>query len=177
MGVALKNKDIWPAEKIHSMNKAYLLTGGNLGDRKANLALATRLIGRSCGSISAQSGFYETAAWGKNDQPAFLNQALLLETPLPAAELLHELLDIEKTIGRIRLEKFGPRTIDIDILLFNQEICDEPQLKIPHPQLANRRFALTPLAEIAASYIHPVLQKSIAVLLKECPDQLEVTKL
>jgi 2-amino-4-hydroxy-6-hydroxymethyldihydropteridine diphosphokinase len=159
------------------MNKAYLLTGGNMGHRESNLALAVELIQKDGGKIIAHSALYETAAWGNSDQPGFLNQALLLETRLDAAPLLHLLLAIEKQIGRVRLEKYGPRVIDIDILLFNQEIHHEPALKIPHPELANRRFALTPLAEIAADYVHPVLKKTIAKLLEECPDKLAVNKL
>lgn len=159
------------------MNKAYLLTGGNIGQPEVSLALALELIEKHCGKVSARSSLYETAAWGRNDQPAFLNQALLLETELGADELLEQILAIEKTIGRIRLEKYGPRTIDIDILLFNQEVYNEPHLKIPHPRLPNRRFALTPLAEIAGKYIHPILKKTILVLLEECPDKLAVNKL
>lgn len=159
------------------MNKAYLLTGGNMGQPEVSLALALELIGKHCGKVSARSSLYETAAWGKNDQPVFLNQALLVETELEAGELLTQILAIEKNIGRIRLEKYGPRIIDIDILLFNHDVYNEPHLKIPHPQLPNRRFALTPLTEIADGYIHPVLKKTIAQLLKECPDKLPVNKL
>ncbi|PZR26998.1 MAG: 2-amino-4-hydroxy-6-hydroxymethyldihydropteridine diphosphokinase [Citrobacter freundii] len=158
------------------MNKAYLLTGGNIGEREKHLRQAMELIGEHCGPVIRASSVYETAAWGKNDQPGFLNQALLVETGMTAAELMKTLLEIEKEIGRIRLERYGPRVIDIDILLFNHEIHDEPLIRIPHPQLQNRRFALTPLADIAGSYIHPVLHKKIAELLDECPDELEVVK-
>lgn len=155
-------------------NRAYLLIGGNLGDRVAYLNQAKSLLSLRSGRISAVSGIYETAAWGITDQEAFLNQAILLETALNASELMQTLLHAENEIGRIRTEKYGPRIIDIDILLFNDEIIHQPDLKIPHPELANRRFALEPLNELAPSFIHPVLKKSIGELLKICPDTLPV---
>ena len=158
------------------MNIAFLLLGGNLGDREATLAQAREAIG-VLGSISKASSLYETAAWGKTDQPAFLNQALELRTTLSARQLLRRLLKIEKKMGRERLEKYGPRIIDIDILLFNNEVHTYPLLKLPHPELPNRRFALAPLAEIAPDLVHPVLKKTIKEMLEECRDELEVGKL
>jgi 2-amino-4-hydroxy-6-hydroxymethyldihydropteridine diphosphokinase len=158
------------------MNKAYLLTGGNMGNRSANLAMARELIDRHCGSIVKASSLYETAPWGKTDQPPFLNQALELDTSLNARQLIRRLLKVEKMMGRIREEKYGPRIIDIDILLFNDEKHNYHFLKLPHPEMQNRRFALLPLAEIAPGVMHPLLNKSIADLLKECPDDLEVKK-
>ncbi len=158
------------------MNKAYLLTGGNMGDREKNLGRAKQLTDEQCGKIIASSSLYETAAWGNTNQPSFLNQALIIESTLNAQMLLERLLTIEKMIGRIREEKYGPRIIDIDILLFNAEIYDLPFLKVPHPELQNRRFALLPLAEIAGNIIHPVYKKSILKLLDECNDQLAVKK-
>lgn len=158
------------------MNTAYLLIGGNLGERKENLQSAQLLIERHCGPVVNNSAVYETAAWGNTNQPSFLNQVLEIKTSLTARQLIRKILKIEKMMGRVRKEKLGPRTIDIDILFFNNEISDLRFLKIPHPELQNRRFALLPLAEIAATLIHPALKKSIAQLLKECPDTLEVKK-
>lgn len=159
------------------MNKVYLLIGGNMGNRKKQLQKAAIKIGEACGTITLLSHFYETAAWGKTNQPSFFNQAITLNTLLPPNDLLHAILHIETSMGRHRVEKFGPRIIDIDILLFNDEIIDHPNLKIPHPELPNRRFALEPLSEIAPGVIHPVFKKSILCLLEECTDALEVRKL
>ena len=158
------------------MNLAYLLTGGNLGDRKENLAMARDLINRQCGRIINASALYETAAWGKTDQPSFLNQALAVHTSFTARQLLRCILKAEQMMGRIREEKYGPRIIDIDILLFNNENHHDHSLTLPHPQMQNRKFALLPLAEIASEIIHPILKKSIAELLKVCPDKSEVKK-
>jgi 2-amino-4-hydroxy-6-hydroxymethyldihydropteridine diphosphokinase len=158
------------------MNSAYLLTGGNLGNREENLATARELINLHCGTIVKASSLYETAAWGNTDQPAFLNQALELATSLNARQLIRRLLKVEKNMGRIRKEKYGPRLIDIDILLFNNEKHNYHFLKLPHPEMQNRRFALLPLAEIAPGMVHPVLNKTIAELLKECKDELPVKK-
>lgn len=157
-------------------NTAYLLTGGNLGNREENLNTAKNLIDKYCGRVTAFSSLYETAAWGKTDQPAFLNQALEVKTELTARQLIRRILKLEKQMGRVREEKYDPRIIDIDILLFNKEQHNYPLLKVPHPEMHNRRFALLPLAEIGAEVIHPVLQKTISELLVECTDQLEVKK-
>jgi len=158
------------------MNRAYLLLGGNMGNRQWNFAKATAYIEQYCGPVIQSSSLYETAAWGKTDQPLFLNQALEIGTLLGAEHLMNQVLEIEKLMGRERKEKYGPRIIDIDILLFNDEQYDLPLLKVPHPELQNRRFALIPLAEIAGDLHHPALEKSIDELLKECPDKLEVKK-
>jgi len=158
------------------MNIAYLLTGGNLGDRAESLKNAAAMVEKEAGRILTRSHLYETAAWGTTNQPDYLNQALLIETNLTAIELLHTILTIEKQLGRFRQEKYGARIIDIDILFFNSEILKTEQLIVPHPHLQNRRFVLVPMVEIAADYCHPVLNKTMSALLEECPDPLDVKK-
>lgn len=159
------------------MNRTYLLIGGNVGNRHQNLEKARQLIQQQAGKVLQQSAIYETEAWGKQDQPAFLNQVLHVETALEPLPLLQAILQAELDMGRKRNEKYGPRTIDIDILLFNDLTLESAELTVPHPQMHLRRFALMPLAEIAAAEIHPVLKKSIDELLLECPDKLGVKKL
>lgn len=159
------------------MNRTYLLIGGNVGDRHKNLEQAMQLIEGQAGKVVHKSAVYETEAWGKEDQPPFLNQVLEVETRLQPQELLKAILQAEQDMGRMRKEKYGPRTIDIDILLYNDLSLETTQLVIPHPQMHLRRFALMPLAEIAPEQIHPVLKKSIDELLLECPDKLSVKKL
>ena len=158
------------------MNKTFLLIGGNVGNREKNFDTAKKLIEHHCGVILNSSSIYETAAWGKTDQPSFLNQVLEIETELNAKQLIRSILKLERLMGRERKEKYGPRIIDIDILLFNDEQYDYSFLKIPHPEIQNRRFALIPLAEIAPDLRHPVLKKSILQLLKVCRDELSVKK-
>lgn len=158
------------------MNHAYLLTGGNLGNRAESLKNAVAMIAENAGNVLQLSSLYETAAWGTKDQPDYLNQAVFLETKQTASDLLHTLLNIEKQLGRFRQEKYGARVIDIDILFFNNEIVKEHDLIIPHPHIQNRRFVLVPMVEIAPEYCHPILNKTMAELLEVCPDPLNVKK-
>jgi 2-amino-4-hydroxy-6-hydroxymethyldihydropteridine diphosphokinase len=158
------------------MSPVYLLIGGNMGDRMEYLQLATNAIHQQAGRIISRSAIYETEAWGLTNQEKFLNQALCIETLLSPKELLQTLLQIEQDLGRKRETRYGPRIIDIDILFYGQEIIREPHLKIPHPEIQNRRFALQCLDDIAPEFRHPVLHKTIAQLLAECADPLVVNK-
>lgn len=156
---------------------AYLLLGSNLGNRKARLTQARRDLATTAGHITAASALYETAAWGLEDQPAFLNQVLAIETELSAPALLAACLAAEQQQQRERIVRWAARTLDVDILLFGQEIIDSPSLTVPHPALPGRRFALVPLAEIAPQLVHPALHLTVTELLAACPDTLAVRRL
>lgn len=159
------------------MDSVFLLLGSNLGDRITTLAEARSHISRQAGKIITQSSVYKTAAWGNTDQPEFYNQCVEIQSFRGSLETLTTILNIEKIMGRVREVKWGSRLIDIDILLWGNEMIDQPILTAPHPQLQHRRFALTALAEIAPEFAHPVLHKSIRQLLEECTDHLAVEKL
>jgi 2-amino-4-hydroxy-6-hydroxymethyldihydropteridine diphosphokinase len=147
--------------------------GSNLGDRRVSLEKARKKLS-DYGHILNNSSIYETKAWGKNDQPNFLNQIILIETEMKAEELLKIILDIEIQLGRVREQKWAERTIDIDILYFNNEIIVTESLKIPHPEIHNRKFTLIPLNEISPDLLHPVLNLSTKQMLERCKDDLEV---
>lgn len=156
------------------MTNVYLLLGGNLGDREQNLVKATEQIAYACGQIVKTSKVYETKAWGVENQPDFLNQVLIVSSQLTADEVLEKTQQIELDLGRERHQKWHERTIDIDVLYFGQEIINTENLKVPHPQIAFRRFSLVPLAEIAPDFSHPVLNKTQLELFMECEDELDV---
>ncbi len=159
------------------MKEVYLLLGSNEGNREENLANCRKLIEFRCGEIINVSPVYETEAWGMKDQNSFLNQALAVRTGLSPTDLLAALKSIEKETGRKKTVRWGPRIIDIDILFYSNEVFDLPGLIIPHPYLHERRFTLMPLNEISAEFVHPVLHKTIKVLLNECSDTSTAIKL
>jgi 2-amino-4-hydroxy-6-hydroxymethyldihydropteridine diphosphokinase len=160
------------------MNTVYVLLGGNKGERLTNIEKAISFIEEIVGPISNKSKIYVTAAWGNTNQPDFYNQVICVSTTLSATELLQSLLSIENKLGRQRGDqKWQARTIDLDILFFNNDIIDSPDLKVPHPYIHERKFTLVPLAEVASNLVHPIFKKSIAVLLEECNDTLEVNLL
>ena len=150
-------------------NGVYLLLGSNLGDRKENLLHARDSI-QNFGAITATSTLYQTQSWGNTQQPDFLNQVIQISYEKSPPQLLAEVLSIENEMGRQRIEKWGPRIIDIDILFFGNVTLDEKNLIIPHPEIAKRRFTLLPLVEIAPDFIHPRLGKNCKQMLKECKD-------
>ncbi len=159
------------------MYNAYLLIGSNEGDRNKYLDQARDHIEKNFGAILKQSSIYETAAWGKTDQPDFLNQVIMIATAIDAPSLMQCILLAETKMGRMRNEKYSQRIIDIDILFYDETIINLPQLAIPHPEIQNRRFVLMPMDEIASDFMHPILHKTINTLLKECKDNLNVKKL
>ncbi len=147
------------------MVAVYLGLGSNLGDREDNLRRAVSLLSRRA-SLIALSSVYEAEPWGYASQPAFFNMACLLETSLSPQDLLELAQGVERDLGRVPSFRYGPRVIDVDILLYGDEVIETPRLQVPHPRLWQRSFALTPLAEIAPGLAHPILGTSIADLLE-----------
>lgn len=157
------------------MNEAFLCLGGNMGDRLALIKEAKRQIILMGCDIVDESGIYQTEAWGTENGPEFYNQVIKIETDLTAHNLMKGLLMIEKNLGRERTDdKNAPRFMDMDILFYNEEIIKSDELEVPHPRLQLRNFVLVPLNEIAGEFVHPVFNKSIHVMMNECPDKLKV---
>ena len=158
------------------MNTAYLSLGSNIGDRAHNITHALEQLASHGVTVVKQSSLYETEPVELREQDWFLNCVAEVETNLRPRELMHALLNIERSMGRERIVPKGPRVIDMDILLFGSEVVKESQLEIPHPRMADRRFVLTPFAEIAPQTVHPVMRKTIQQLLEDTPDHSEVRR-
>lgn len=156
-------------------DNVFLLLGSNIGNRLDNLTKAKEFISKSGIRIRMQSGVYKSPPWGKTDQDSFLNQAIEVETKLSPMELLKEIKVIEKLVGRKKRERWGPREIDIDILIFRDVVLNSEILKIPHPELSNRSFALVPLNEIASEQIVPGVNIRVKTLLQKREDKSEIS--
>ncbi len=150
---------------------AVVLLGSNLGDRYKNLDDAASFLQGIAMQIEHTSSTYDSSAWGKTDQPDFLNRVISIKTDLIPTDLLGRLLDIENKMKRERSEKWGPRTIDLDILFYDDLVYADEELHIPHPGIATRRFTLIPLCELYPDFIHPVYQVSLLHLLDKCEDR------
>lgn len=156
------------------MTTTYLSLGSNVGQHAENIATAIAALNERGVRVLRESSLYETEPVGLREQPWFLNCVVEAETTLAPERLIDAVLDIEKQMGRQRSIPGGPRLIDIDILFYGGEVVRAPSLEIPHPRLADRRFVLVPLHEIAPSLRHPMSKKTVAELLSETPDRSEV---
>ncbi|WP_420318311.1 2-amino-4-hydroxy-6-hydroxymethyldihydropteridine diphosphokinase [Ekhidna sp.] len=155
------------------MNGIYLLLGSNMGNRLEYLREAEQLLISKGIQIVDESSIYETEPWGKENQDWFLNVVLQIETSSTPEVLLNMILEVEKSIGRIRKEKWGERSIDIDILYYNETVLKSDQLTVPHPGIPERRFTLIPLVEMCPLELHPTSLKNHMTLLAECDDPLD----
>ncbi|HXB10702.1 MAG TPA: 2-amino-4-hydroxy-6-hydroxymethyldihydropteridine diphosphokinase [Bacteroidia bacterium] len=159
------------------MNRVFLSLGSNRGNRQEYLQTATNVLEKRVGNLLQVSHIYETEPWKMNDGTNFLNQVILLETSLDAQEIMALIIETETSLGRIRSTSgYEPRTIDIDILFFNEEVIKSPSVTVPHPLISERRFILEPLCELAPNYIHPKLKKSLKQLLADCPDKHTIAR-
>ncbi|MFT4062606.1 MAG: 2-amino-4-hydroxy-6-hydroxymethyldihydropteridine diphosphokinase [Edaphocola sp.] len=158
----------------NQLHTAYLLLGSNMGNRLEMLQRARAALEKEAGRIAKASGIYETASWGVEGLPAHLNQALAMETSLSPMELLAAIQLIESRLGRERIGKWGNRSIDIDIIYYDDWVVDTPTLTIPHPLMQQRNFVLAPLAAIAPHFLHPVLNLDNSYLFRHTTDKLAV---
>ncbi|PCJ25811.1 MAG: 2-amino-4-hydroxy-6-hydroxymethyldihydropteridine diphosphokinase [Flavobacteriales bacterium] len=158
-------------------NRVVLSLGGNIGDVKQAFNYSIKLLEKNIGELVLSSSLYKTKAWGVENQPNFLNQVLVFSTELLPIDILHVCLETELIIGRVRKEKWHKRLIDIDVLFYDGEIIDTPDLTIPHPHVHKRNFVLFPLVDIIPSFRHPLLHKTMKELKNKCNDKLEVIKM
>lgn len=160
------------------MSKLFLLLGGNLGNKNQVFSQARKMLATKVGRIIAQSSIYETEPWGFDSEDLFWNQVVLVETILSPQQALEAALRIEKELGRTRKSaQYSSRIIDLDLLFYDDLVLQTPQLQLPHPRMAERRFVLEPLAEIAPDKFHPETLETVAQMLGDCPDELKVSKL
>lgn len=161
-------------EKWHQV---YILLGTNMGDKQAQLQMALNVLSEGVCRLKNASSVYVTSPWGVTDQPEFLNQVIEIETTLAPTDLLKLTQQIEKAAGPPKAKKWGPRYLDVDILFYDDQIIDQPELQIPHPALHERDFTLIPLYEITPDLVHPRLQQTVGEMLEQSPDTTQVQKL
>lgn len=162
-----------PLPKIFAMETCYVLFGSNMGNKDWIFAQSCQLINNRCGRIVNVSSAYESEPWGFEADEWFLNRVIVLETELEPEDLLQELLEIERELGRVRHPGsvgYSSRPADLDLLYYGDRVMDTDVLTVPHPRLHLRRFALIPLCEVASELLHPVLQMTQKELLEQCPD-------
>lgn len=160
------------------MRRVFFCIGGNLGERKEHLLETLDFLHFNIGDVVSSSDIFETEPWEMNDVPAFYNQVVCVETMMTNTQLVSEIKEIEAYYGRDRsAAKYTSREMDVDILFIDDEIIDLPELQVPHPRMAHRRFVLEPLAQIAQNQIHPVLKKSVLELLDVCDDRHSVKRI
>jgi len=155
------------------MHQVVLSLGGNMGDRHSLLKEAVKLLSQNM-NMKAESTVYQTSAWGGNSQLPYLNQVVVMNTLLSPEDCLDFILRIENHLGRERVMKWGDRTMDIDILYYDDQIINTERLKVPHPHLVSRNFVLVPLVEVLPDYMHPLVKKTSVALMEECEDKLKV---
>ena len=162
------------------METCFVLFGSNMGDKEAAFDQACLFINNRCGRVVKVSTAYESEPWGFEAEQWFLNRIIVVETELSPMDLLHQLLDIERELGRVRhpeIKGYTSRTVDLDLLYYGSRIINSDMLTVPHPRLHLRRFALVPLCEVAPDFEHPVFKMTQEELLQQCPDECIVREI